>query len=47
MRRGSAALLTAQNSLIEYNEYPAGHDVLQWQATLPKAIVKTLNSIAQ
>ncbi|MFZ1382384.1 MAG: alpha/beta fold hydrolase [Scrofimicrobium sp.] len=45
--RAAAALLTAQNSLIEYNEYPAGHDVLQWQATLPKAIAKTLNSIAQ
>lgn len=45
--RTAAALLAAQNSLIEYNEYAAGHDVLQWQATLPKAIAKALRATAE
>lgn len=43
--RHTAALLRAQGTLIDYREHPAGHDVLQWQATLPDALADVLAAI--
>ncbi len=40
--RSAAALLRVQNALIEYNEYPSGHDVLQWQCTLAGALATAI-----
>ncbi len=45
--RDAAALLRAQRSLIDYHEHAAGHDVLQWQATLPAAISHTITHLAK
>ena len=41
---GAAALLRAQDALIDYREHPGGHDVLWWQAALPAALTDALNS---
>lgn len=40
--RSAAALLRTQNALIAYNEYSAGHDILQWQSTLADALATAL-----
>lgn len=42
--RPAAALLRAQDALIDYREHPGGHDVLWWQAALPAALTDALNS---
>lgn len=45
--RDAAALLRAQHALIDYREQPAGHDIAQWQATLPGAITHTITYLAK
>lgn len=44
--RSAAALLRTEGSLIDYREYRAGHDILQWQATLADALTDAIRSTA-
>lgn len=40
--RSAAALLAARGALIDHRRHPDGHDVLQWQASLPDLVLAAI-----
>ena len=45
--RNAAALLRGEGGLLAYREYPAGHDALQWQATIVDALADAIRALAR
>ncbi|PID96400.1 MAG: hypothetical protein CSA84_05235 [Actinomycetales bacterium] len=45
--RDAAALLDSQGALIGYDEPAAGHDVLQWQASLPDLLCRAFSHVSE